>query len=35
MKMTIVKYKLSDKYLWEYQYKENHPYTNTTKYNKA
>ncbi len=33
--MTIVKYKLSDKYLREYQCKENHPSTGTTKYNKA
>ncbi len=29
--MIIVKYNLSDNYLWEYQYKENHPYTDTTK----
>ncbi len=29
--MTIVKYNLSDKYLQEYQYKENHLYTDTTK----
>ncbi len=29
--MAIVKYNLSDNYLQEYQYKENQPYTDTTK----
>ncbi len=29
--MTIVNYNLSDNYLREFQYKENHPYTDTTK----
>ncbi len=33
--MTIVKYKLSDNCLREYQNKKNHPYTGMTKYNKA
>ncbi len=29
--MTFVKYNLYDKYLREYQYKENHPYIDMTK----